>query len=296
MSTTISAAQVKELRERTGAGMMECKKALTESHGDMEGAIEVLRKSGAAKAEKAGRRIAAEGVIAIADNGKQAAMIEVNSETDFVARDSNFTAFVKAVAETALDTKIHDVNEFSAKPLHGHAPRTVEEVRQDLVAKVGENVQIRRVVLSDPAAVTVGSYLHGDRIGVMVVLDVDNKELARDIAMHIAASRPIVIAPENVSQDIIAKEKEIYMAQAATSGKPQEIVEKMVVGRLKKYLDEVSLTGQPFVKDPDVTVGSLLNKHRAKVLAFYRYEVGEGIEKASEDFKEAVMSQVQGSV
>jgi elongation factor Ts len=295
MGTIISATLVKELRERTGAGMMECKKALEVSGGDMERAIEELRKSGRTKADKKAGRIAAEGAIAILDNGKQAAMVEVNSETDFVARDDNFTAFVKSVAETALQTNVHDVNQFATLPLQSQAPHTVEEVRLGLVSKVGENIQIRRIILSSKNAASVGTYIHGNRIGVIVELDVDNKELARDIAMHIAASRPLVISPENVPQDIIAKEKEIYLAQAATSGKPQEIIEKMVVGRLKKYLDEVSLVGQPFVKDPDVTVGSLLNKHRAKVLAFYRYEVGEGIDKVTEDFKETVMSQVQGS-
>lgn len=295
MTVNISASQVKELRESTGAGMMECKKALVESSGDMEGAIEVLRKAGITKAGKKAGRIAAEGAIVINDNGKQAVMIEINSETDFVARDNNFTAFVKAVAETALASKEQDVNHLLALHLQGHSDKTVEQARQELVAKVGENVQIRRIILSNAAAATVGTYLHSGRIGVVVELDTDNKELARDVAMHIAASKPIVVSPEHVSQDIVAKEKEIYLAQAANSGKPQEIIEKMVLGRLKKYLDEVSLTGQPFVKDPDTTVGSLLNKHRAKVLAFYRYEVGEGIEKASEDFAEAVMSQVQGS-
>lgn len=293
MSENISAAQVKELRELTGAGMMECKRALTATQGDMKAAIDELRKSGAAKAGKKAGRIAAEGAVAIAENGKQAVMVEINSETDFVSRDGNFTAFVKAVTEAALQTQVQDVNAFSALPLPGYM-RSVEEARQELVAKVGENVQIRRIVLTTPAAAAVGTYLHGGRIGVIVELDVDNKDLARDIAMHIAASKPIVVSPESVPAEIVAKEKEIYMAQAATSGKPQEIIEKMVVGRLKKYLDEVSLTGQAFVKDPDVTVGALLTKHRAKVLAFYRYEVGEGIEKISEDFKEAVMSQVQG--
>jgi elongation factor Ts len=294
-STNISAGLVKELRERTGAGMMECKKALEVTAGDIERAIEELRKSGRTKADKKAGRIAAEGAIAIIENGKQAVMIEVNSETDFVSRDVNFTTFVKAVAETAAVAKTQDVAELYTAPLHGDAAHTVEEARQALVAKVGENVQVRRIVLSGGAAESVGIYTHGNRIGVIVELDVDNKELARDIAMHIAASRPTVISPESVSKDVLAKEKEIYMAQAATSGKPPEIIEKMVQGRLKKYMDEVSLTGQPFVKDPDVTVGSLLNKHRAKVVAFHRFEVGEGIEKEIEDFKEAVMSQVQGS-
>jgi len=293
MTVTISASQVKELRELTGAGMMECKKALTESQGNMDLAIEGLRKSGVAKAGKKAGRIAAEGAIVIKTNGKQAAMVEVNCETDFVARDANFTAFVNAVAETALQAKEQDINKLSLLTLQGY-DKTVEEVRQELVSKIGENVQIRRVILTSASAETVGIYLHGARIGVMVELDTNNVDIARDVAMHIAASKPIVVSPENVSADIVAKEKEIYLAQAATSGKPQEIIEKMVMGRLKKYLDEVSLLGQPFVKDPDTSVGALLNKNRIKVLAFYRYEVGEGIEKVTEDFAEAVMSQVQG--
>jgi elongation factor Ts len=273
--------------------MMECKKALEKSSGDIQGAIEELRKSGQAKADKKAGRVAAEGAIVITDNGKQAVMLEINSETDFVARDANFTAFVKACAETALAAKTQDVPAFSALTLQG-STQTVEEARQSLIAKVGENVQIRRIIVSGEAAASVGTYIHGSRIGVIVELDVDNKELARDVAMHIAASKPIVVSPDNVPADIVAKEKEIYLAQASTSGKPQDIIEKMVAGRLKKFLDEVSLVGQPFVKDPDVAVGTLLNKHRAKVLAFYRFEVGEGIEKITEDFKEAVMSQVQG--
>jgi len=291
----ITAALVKELRERTSAGMMECKRALELSNGDMELAIEELRKSGRTKADKKADRIAAEGAVFIAEKNNQAAMVEVNSETDFVARDENFMAFVKAVGETALQQQVQELTQFMTLPLQSQSTQTVEEARLNLVAKVGENVQVRRIVLSNPKATSVGTYVHGSRIGVIVELDVDNKDLARDVAMHIAASRPIVVSPDQVPQDVIAKEKEIYMAQAATSGKPQEIIEKMVVGRLKKYLDEVSLVGQPYVKDPDVTVGSLLNKNRARVLAFYRFEVGEGIEKISEDFKETVMSQVQGS-
>jgi elongation factor Ts len=279
MSVTISAALVKELRERTNAGMMECKKALEVSQGDMEKAVEELRKSGRAKADKKAGRVAAEGIIAVANNGKQVAIVEVNCETDFVGRDENFTAFAKQVAETALSSKEVDVAKLSALPIPGSST-TVEEARQSLITKVGENVQIRRAVLSDASAASVGTYVHGTRIGVVVELDTDNEELARDIAMHIAASKPIVVSPEQVSADLVAKEK--------------EIVEKMVVGRIKKFLDEVSLTGQPFVKDPEVTVGGLLNKHRAKVLRFQRFEVGEGIEKVVEDFREAVMSQVQG--
>lgn len=293
MSTNISAAKVNELRKLTGVGMMECKKALERSGGDMEGAVEELRKSGMAKAGKVANRIAAEGIVVI---GKSGTMVEVNCQTDFVARDQSFVEFAKAVAETAAQHRTDDLNQLSNHSLAGYSPRTVEEARQELVAKLGENIQIRRVMLSNPNAATIGTYIHGSRIGVLVELDVANNELARDVAMHIAASKPLVIAPENVSTDVIAKEKEIYLAQAATSGKPQEIIEKMVLGRLKKYLDEVSLMGQPFVKDPDVTVGALLNKNHAKVLKFTRFEVGEGIEKVVEDFKDAVMSQVQGGV
>lgn len=291
--SNISAALVKELRERSGAGMMECKRALVETDGDIEAAIDVLRKLGITKAGKKASRIAAEGIIIVQESGKKVVMVEINCETDFVAKDVNFLAFAKVVAETALQTSETNVEIFTTLPLV-NANQTVEEARQVLVAKIGENVQIRRIVLSQESAASVGTYIHGSRIGVMVELDIDNKDLARDIAMHIAASRPIVISPADVPQDVIAREKEIYLAQAATSGKPQDIIEKMVAGRMKKFLDEVSLIGQPFVKDPDATVGSLLNKNRAKVIAFHRYEVGEGIEKIVEDFKESVMSQVQG--
>lgn len=293
--TIISAGQVKELRERTGAGMMDCKKALTASGGNMELAIEELRKSGVAKADKKAGRIAAEGAIIISENAEQAVMLEINTETDFVARENQFLAFARAVGETALLNPTLDVDKLTNVPLKGYEPKTAEEIRHELVTKVGENIQIRRLVHSQPKAAALGTYIHSNRIGVMVELDIDDKGLARDIAMHIAASKPLVIAPSDVSTDIVAREREIYMAQAENSGKPQDIIEKMVTGRLKKYLDEVSLLGQPFVKDPDMTVGSLLNKHRAKVIAFYRFEVGEGIEKVSEDFKEAVMSQMQGS-
>lgn len=293
---TITAAQVKELRERTGAGMMECKKALEASNGDMQAAIEELRKSGRAKADKKAGRIAAEGVIIVhtANDGRHAVMIEINSETDFVARDANFLQFADAVAKTALAANVSDVDKLNTLPLAGHGNTTIEEFRQTLVAKVGENIHIRRVAISPANANAVGVYQHGSRIGVLVELDTDNKELAKDIAMHIAASKPLVIAPENVPTDVVEKEKEIYRAQAATSGKPQDIIEKMVQGRVKKFLDEMSLLGQPFVKDPDVTVANLLSKNRAKVVSFTRFEVGEGIEKQTEDFREAVMSQVQG--
>lgn len=290
MTINVSASQVKELREITGAAMMECKKALLASGGKMEGAIEELRKAGITKAGKKAGRTAAEGAVVISES----AMVEINCETDFVARDDNFNAFAKAAADTVLQSKETDVAKLAGLPLRGQGTKTLEEARQELVAKIGENVQVRRAVVANKNAPGIGTYLHGARIGVIVELDTDNKELARDIAMHIAASKPIVVLPEQVPQDVIAKEREIYLAQAAASGKPPEIIEKMAAGRLQKYLDEISLTGQPFIKDPDMTVGSLLKKHQAKVLAFYRYEVGEGIEKVTEDFAEAVMSQVQG--
>jgi elongation factor Ts len=291
----VTATQVKELRERTGAGMMECKKALETTSGDMDRAIEELRKSGSAKADKKASRVAAEGVVVIrtSADGKQAVMLEINSETDFVARDVNFLAFADAVAKTALAAKEKNIQALVSMPLVG-SNVTIDEARQALIAKVGENINVRRIAAVD-SKTTMGAYLHSNRIGVLVELDVENKELAKDIAMHIAASKPMVITSAEVSADVIAKEKEIYMAQAAGSGKPQDIIEKMVGGKLKKYLDEISLMGQPFIKDPDTLVSNLLNKHRAKVISFTRFEVGEGIEKETEDFVEAVMAQVHGS-
>lgn len=291
---TITAAQVKELRERTSVGMMECKKALEEANGDMEEAIDLLRKSGNAKADKKAGRVAAEGIVMIRTNdaGNKAVMLEINSETDFVARDANFLNFAEMLAKLALNNQINDVTALSQHELPEYDGQTVEEARRTLVSKVGENISVRRICFSNPNAVSVGSYLHSNRIGVLVELDVDNKDLAKDIAMHIAASKPLVVSPDEVPAENVEKEKEIYMAQASSSGKPQDIVEKMVHGRLKKYLDEVSLLGQPFVKDPNISVETLLSKHRARVLSFTRYEVGEGIEKEKEDFVEAVMSQV----
>ncbi|MDR3492788.1 MAG: translation elongation factor Ts [Gammaproteobacteria bacterium] len=295
--STITAAQVKELRERTSVGMMDCKNALELAKGDMDLAIEELRKSGRAKADKKSGRVAAEGIVMIraSEDGKRAVLIEINSETDFVARDANFLNFAEAVAQTALASNVDDIEKFAGLALLGSDGQTVEEARQVLVAKVGENIHIRRIYFTKSTAAGIGTYLHGNRIGVCVELDVDNKDLAKDIAMHIAASKPLVVSPDEVPADLVAKEKEIYLAQAASSGKPQDIIEKMVAGRLKKYLDEISLVGQPFVKDPDTTISSLLNKNRAKVLSFTRFEVGEGIEKETEDFVEAVMSQVKSS-
>lgn len=292
----ITAAQVKELRERTGVGMMECKKALAAAGGDMTLAIEELRKAGSTKADKKAGRVAAEGMVIIqtANDGKYAVMVEINSETDFVARDANFTAFANAVAKTALDARVQDINTLLSLTLADQSV-TVEEARKALIAKIGENINIRRVALVETKGGSIGAYSHGNRIGVLVDLDVNNADLAKDIAMHIAASKPLVISQDNVPQDLVAKEKEIYMAQAANSGKPQEIIEKMVNGKIKKFLDEISLMGQPFVKDPDTTVANLLSKNRAKVVSFTRFEVGEGIEKETEDFVEAVMAQVHGS-
>ena len=298
--TTISAALVKELRDKTSAGMMECKKALEATKGDIKLAIEELRKSGKSKVEKRAGRIASEGVVVLlADaDSKNAMMVEVNSETDFVGRDESFLAFARAVGDTLWTSKIANLEALASQPLKGQT-QTVEDARQALISKVGENVLIRRMVaskpLANPASQTIGVYRHGERIGVIVELDVDNKELAKDLAMHIAASRPLVIAPENVPADLLEKEKEIYAAQAANSGKPKEIIEKMVSGKLKNFVNEVSLVGQPFIKNPDLTVGDMLVKSGAKVLAFYRFEVGEGIEKVEEDFAQAVMSQIQGT-
>jgi elongation factor Ts len=289
---TITASQVNELRKRTGVGMMECKKALTEALGDIDKAIEVLRKRGMAKADSKSSRVAAEGIVtsATSADGKHAILMETNSETDFVARDTNFLTFTSTVTALALENNTTDIETLLKTTVNG---MTVEEMRQHLVAKVGENIQLRRLAITDPKAACVGTYLHGNRIGVWVELDTDNKDLAKDVAMHIAASKPLVVNPSEVDQSVTEKEKEIFMAQAASSGKPQEIIEKMVAGRLKKFLDEVSLLGQPFVKDPNVSVGELLNKSRTKVLRFTRFEVGEGIEKEKEDFVEAVMSQIQ---
>ena len=290
----ITASMVKELRERTGAGMMECKKALVETDGDMDGAAEHLRKSGMAKADKKAGRIAAEGTVLVAvdETGEHAALLEINSETDFVAKDENFSAFAEQIAALVLDRRPADVA--SLAQLETGAG-TVEEARQALVAKVGENIQIRRFELRGAQAGRFGMYRHGTRIGVLVELQGGDAALAKDIAMHIAASRPVCVSEEQVPQDVLDKEREIFAAQAAESGKPPEIVDKMVQGRLKKFLGEITLLGQPFVKDPEQSVGKLLKSAGASVIYFQRYEVGEGIEKKQENFADEVMAQVQGS-
>ena len=287
----ITAALVKELRERTGAGMMECKKALVETDGDIEAAIENMRKSGQAKAAKKAGRTAAEGVIVIktTPDNKSAAIVEVNCETDFVAKDDNFKSFADAVGERVLASDVADVEALMALPLHEGEDTTIEEARQALVAKIGENMTVRRFARIQ-AKGTLATYSHGVRIGVVVDIDGD-PALGRDIAMHVAASNPVCVDEADVPAEMLAKEREIVEAQAKESGKPENIVEKMVEGRMRKYLGEITLKGQPFVKDPDTTVGKLLEKEGAQVNDFVRYEVGEGIEKKQEDFREEVMAQ-----
>lgn len=288
----ISAALVKELRERSGAGMMECKSALVATHGDLEAAFEHLRKSGAAKAAKKAGRIAAEGAIVVREKGPVAVIVEVNSETDFVANDENFVQFVNGVADTLIAHKSADIEALNALMLAG-TDETIETARQNLVAKIGENISVRRFAVVEAAAGALGAYLHGKRIGVLVELEGGNAELARDIAMHVAASNPVCVAESDVPQALLDKEREIRLAQAATSGKPADIVEKMVTGQIKKFIAESTLLGQPFVKDPETSVGKLVAKAGAKVKRFIRFEVGEGIEKKAVDFAEEVAAQAR---
>ncbi len=287
---SITAAQVKELRERTGAGMMECKKALVETSGDMDAAIENLRKAGLAKADKKSGRVAAEGAVIQAGDEQHSVLVEINCETDFVAKDSNFRGFAEEVAELALG--VGSIEELSATTLA--SGQSVEESRQQLVAKLGENIQLRRLAHLKADDGVVASYIHGGRIGVLVAITGQDVELARDIAMHVAALNPAYRDVADVPPEAVAKEKEILSAQAAESGKPPEIVEKMVSGRLNKHLAEITLTGQPFVKDGDVTVGKLLKGKGVEVLEFVRLEVGEGIEKEESDFAAEVMQQARG--
>ena len=283
----MSAALVKELRERTGLGLMECKKALSEAGGDIDAAIEALRKSSGMKAAKKAGRTAADGVVAIqtADDGSFAAMVEVNSETDFVARDENFLNFVSSVVGKAFDQRIDDVTAL--------AGGDTEEARQALVQKIGENISVRRVATHEADGGVIGGYVHGNnRIAVLVALKAGSEELARDVAMHVAAVNPQVVSPSDMPEDLVAKEREIYSAQAHDSGKPPEIVEKMIDGRIRKFLAENSLTEQAFVKDPDMTVGKLVSQAGAEVLDFTRFEVGEGIEVEKVDFASEVAAQL----
>jgi elongation factor Ts len=290
----ITAALVKELRERTGAGMMECKKALVETDGDIDAAIEAMRKSGAAKADKKADRVAADGKIemAVSDDGATLAMVEINSETDFVAKDENFLAFAAAVAAAALAGEAADAEALSAMTLA--SGETVDEARKNLIAKIGENITVRRCNIIKRQGDHLGIYAHGARIGVVVDLKGGSEELAKDIAMHIAASKPVCVAQADVPAELVEKEKEIFSAQAAESGKPAEIIEKMVTGRIAKFLNEQALYGQPFVKDPDQNVEKLVKAAGASVMSFLRLEVGEGIEKKVENFADEVMAQVKG--
>lgn len=291
---TVTAEQVRELRERTGAGLMECKKFLTENNGSIEDAFEAMRKAGQAKADKKSGRIAADGLIVTKVNAAQdcGVIIEINCETDFVARSDDFKHFAEAVAMAALTHKVQDVASLVNLSLDNQV--TVEQARQALIAKIGENVQIRRVELQ-AAKGKLTSYVHGGRIGVLVDIAGGDEQLGKDLAMHIAANSPVVISREQVPAELIAKEKEVFSAQAQSSGKPPAIIEKMIEGRINKYLDEISLLGQPFVKNPDVTVAQLLQQANAKVAVFTRFAVGEGIEKQMTNFADEVMAQVRGN-
>jgi len=291
---SISAETVKALRERTGAGMMECKKALVETGGDLDAAAEVMRKSGLAKADKKAGRIAAEGAIVAvsSSDGRSAVLVEVNCETDFVARQPEFQAFASGVAAAALAAGETTPEALAGLSLAGGA--SVDETRRHLVAKIGEKIDVRRAAILR-AADRIGAYVHGTRIGTLVGMKGGDEVLARDIAMHVAAANPQFVSPSGVPADVVAKEREILAAQAASEGKPAAIVEKMVEGRLRKYLAEICLTGQPFVKDPDTTVGKLLENAKAEVSGFLRFEVGEGIEKKQENFAAEVMAQVEAA-
>ena len=285
----MSAALVKELRERTGLGLLECKKALAEADGDIEKAIEELRKSSGMKAAKKAGRTAADGVVLarVSEDGSYGQLVEVNSETDFVARDDNFLGFANSVADAALSARTTDVASVMAGDL--------EAAREGLVQKIGENIGVRRIDAVDAGEGVVGAYVHGNkRIAVLVALQGGDQDLARDVAMHVAAVNPQVVSPDDMPQELIEKEKEIYTAQAIESGKPAEIVEKMIGGRIKKFLAENSLVEQAFVKDPETTVGKLVSSAGASVLAFVRFEVGEGIEVQKVDFADEVAAQLKG--
>ena len=283
----VTAAMVKELRERTGAGMMECKKALVETNGDMETAVEHLRKAGLAQADKKAARVAAEGKIVLAsnDDNTETVMVEVNCETDFVAKDENFLAFAAKVAEAALASSSDSIDDLMSSGL--------EDDRQALVAKIGENIQVRRMTRMTSSG-NIGAYVHGGRIGVLVETEGGDNELARDLAMHIAALNPEYATVEDVPAEEIEKEKQFLIAQAQDSGKPADIIEKMVSGRMRKHLSGITLLGQPFVKDGDLTVAKLLDQKGASVKGFTRLAVGEGIEKKEETFADEVMQQVKG--
>jgi elongation factor Ts len=283
----VTAALVKELRERTAAGMLDCKNALVETDGDIELAIENMRKNGQAKAAKKAGRIAAEGVILTKVANGVATMMEVNSETDFVARDDGFIKFGQQLIEVASANKINDMDTLNNTEVDGVK---ISDLRDTLVAKIGENISPRRVISVEGD--NLGAYVHGARIGVVAILQGGDEELAKDIAMHVAASNPQFVKPDQVPAEVVAKEKEIQLDIALQSGKPAEIAEKMVSGRMKKFTGEISLTGQPFIKDPSMLVADLLKSKGADVINFVRFEVGEGIEKKEEDFAAEVAAQM----
>lgn len=291
---TITASQVKDLRERTGLGMMECKTALLETAGDVDKAIDLLRKKAGAKVDKKAHRTAAEGAVAIHQDpaGRTAVLVEVNSETDFVAKDERFIQYAMAVARTVMAHDPGDIAALSELKIDGGSV-SVEQERKDLVSKFGENITVRRFTRYAGTG-RIGQYLHGRRIGVLVDLKGGDEVLARDIAMHIAASRPAYVSRSDVPEEVLAKEREVFLAQSAESGKPREILEKMISGKIAKFVNEVTLLGQPFVKDPDTSIEKLLARSGAQVLRFVRYEVGEGIERAVNDFASEVMAQVKG--
>jgi elongation factor Ts len=287
----ITASMVKDLRERTGVGMMECKKALVEANGDMEAAAELLRKIGLAQADKKASRIAAEGKVVLANNAdhSEAVMVEINCETDFVAKDENFMAFAHNVAGQALKLATTDVEAVMASEVDGD---TLETARQNLITKIGENIQVRRAfrMTSDDK---IGAYIHGGHIGVMVDVEGGDDEVAHDIAMHIAAMNPSYVDVDDVPADVLEKEKRFLISQAEDSGKPAEIIEKMVAGRMRKHLSTITLLGQDFVKDGDITVAKLLQQKGAKVKGFTRLVVGEGLEKRNENFADEVAQQMK---
>ncbi len=291
----ITASLVKELRERTGCGMMDCKKALVQTKGDLEAAIDVMRTSGAAKAAKKSGRIAAEGMVKTATSAdkKHAVMVEINSETDFVTKGDDFLGFVNSVVQVALDNNIENIDDLLATTMPNGS--SVASTREALVAKIGENINVRRIQAFSTDTGSIGVYQHGERIATLVLLDTDNKVLAKDIAMHVAATNPECVSEHQVPDELLAREKAIFIEQAQESGKPADIIEKMIGGRMRKFIAEITLYGQSFVKNPDTTIAKLVKENNASVVSFMRYEVGEGIEKVEADFREEVMAQAKGN-
>jgi elongation factor Ts len=289
----ITASMVKELREKTGAGMMECKRALQEANGDMQAAEDVIAKSGHRKAAKSASRTAAQGKITMAVSARVALMLEINCETDFVARDENFSHFCDLVAKKALENNTDNIEALLAMPIENHG--SIEEARQALIARIGENIQIRRAILFHASEKEqIGSYVHQTRIGVLTLLEGGSPELAKDLSMHIAAMRPQYMTPSDVPESVIAREKAIFAEVAKQSGKPDNIIEKMIAGQLQKYLAEICLVGQPFFKDPDKNIEALLKSHSASLKKMSRFEVGEGIEMNKKSFEEEV-AEARGS-